>query len=545
VKKIFGDLAAWLACCIFTLVLSSLISVSIARADLTADQLLLITNKNDPYSGQLADLYAQLRHVPAGQTVALDLPDQEEMPAATYDTAVLVPLRQFITDHDLQDKIKCLVTFYGVPFRIGNMILSADDQAELAQLKKDQADVLAKAAPIVADLEKVAEADDPTFKPAVDQTESGLDQRADAAVKIIGASIDQTIDPQAHAAALAQLNGFFVKLGGQAQVDAEEGSAPADHEQALQNRQEFRRLESTPWDPAARAALRKLASDNMGLLGYSRVLTLQIAYLGDNDNKFGTGAATDNELALLWWGTYPRAGWRVNPFHYGQQQTNPPAIMVMRLDGPNPSDVQRIIRESIDVENTGLQGCIAIDARGLVPGGTGPNSAYADFDEKLRHLAAILRDKTQLKVVLDNRPEMFAPHSVNDVALYVGWYSPNNYVPVCNFNPGAVGYHIASFEMVHLHGYSSGWVHGLIGSGCDATLGPVAEPYLAAFPNPDDFFPLLLTGKYTMAEVYWKTTPMTSWMISFIGDPLYTPYKLHPAMKLEDLPDQLLPAAGE
>ena len=72
-----------------------------------------------------------------------------------------------------------------------------------------------------------------------------------------------------------------------------------------------------------------------------------------------------------------------------------------------------------------------------------------------------------------------------------------------------------------------------------ATLGAVAEPKLPAFPKPDDFFPLLLTGKLTLAEVYWKTNPMVSWMISFIGDPLYTPYKLHPPMALEDLPPGL------
>jgi hypothetical protein len=84
-----------------------------------------------------------------------------------------------------------------------------------------------------------------------------------------------------------------------------------------------------------------------------------------------------------------------------------------------------------------------------------------------------------------------------------------------------------------------GWVRGLLTDGIAATLGPVAEPYLQAFPTADDFFPLLLTGKLTLAEVYWKTTPWTSWMISMIGDPLYTPYKTNPALTIEDLPPRL------
>jgi hypothetical protein len=72
-----------------------------------------------------------------------------------------------------------------------------------------------------------------------------------------------------------------------------------------------------------------------------------------------------------------------------------------------------------------------------------------------------------------------------------------------------------------------------LNDGIASTLGAVAEPYLSSMPSPDEFFPLLLTGKLTLAEVYWKTTPMTSWMVSFIGDPLYVPFKVNPQLKPE------------
>jgi len=52
---------------------------------------------------------------------------------------------------------------------------------------------------------------------------------------------------------------------------------------------------------------------------------------------------------------------------------------------------------------------------------------------------------------------------------------------------------------------------------------------------------LLLTGKLPLAEVYWHTVPMTSWMICMVGDPLYTPYKTNPQMQVSDLPDRLRP----
>ena len=98
----------------------------------------------------------------------------------------------------------------------------------------------------------------------------------------------------------------------------------------------------------------------------------------------------------------------------------------------------------------------------------------------------------------------------------------------------------ASSELVSLHGRGErGWVHGLLSDGVCATVGPVAEPYLQSFPAADEFFPLLLTGKLTMAEVFWRTTPMVSWMQSCIADPLYTPFKSNPALKVQDLPKPL------
>jgi hypothetical protein len=73
------------------------------------------------------------------------------------------------------------------------------------------------------------------------------------------------------------------------------------------------------------------------------------------------------------------------------------------------------------------------------------------------------------------------------------------------------------------------------------TLGAVNEPYLHAFPSPEEFFPLLMTGKMTLAEVYWATTPLTSWMMTFIGDPMYNPYAKNPKVKVEDLPELFRP----
>jgi uncharacterized protein (TIGR03790 family) len=483
---------------------------------LQPDQILLITNKNSPDSQNLAAQYCQLRGVPADQTLALDLPTDEEMPFETYETGVVAPVRRFLNVHQLQNKVKCLLTFYGVPFRVGAKHNTPADDRELAELKDLRAATVKELQPVLVQLETKAGGLDATFKPGVGETVPALIARAQAVVSVIAAKIPTITD----ADQIAELRSLLQTIAGPGETDRSAG-------------EQVRRLESARWDRQVRSQLRRAALANFGLAGLLRVLELQIEYL-TTDN---TAAATDNELALLWWDYYPRHRRLGNPLNLIYSGRPSPALMVMRLDGPDPATVSRMMQTSVDVEKTGIQGIIAIDARGLPPiDAKGNLNPYGEFDETLRHLAYMLRTTTKLKIKLDDQDLVFPAHSVKNVAFYCGWYSVANYIPGCDFNPGAVGYHVASFEMVTLHTPSSRWVRGLLSDGVVATLGPVAEPGLEAFPKPDEFFPLLLTGKLTMAEVYWKTTPCTSWMISFIGDPLYTPCKLHPPMKVEDLP---------
>jgi hypothetical protein len=70
----------------------------------------------------------------------------------------------------------------------------------------------------------------------------------------------------------------------------------------------------------------------------------------------------------------------------------------------------------------------------------------------------------------------------------------------------------------------------MLEEGVAATLGPVAEPYLSSFPLPDQFFPLLISGKLPLLEVYFRTLPHVSWMQILIGDPLFTPFKQNPVL---------------
>lgn len=225
--------------------------------------------------------------------------------------------------------------------------------------------------------------------------------------------------------------------------------------------------------------------------------------------------------------------------------------MVMRLDGPQPGLVREMIVAAKVVETKGLAGRFVIDSRGLDSRTAKPaDMAYVPFDEKLRRLADLVRAKTKMSLVHDDAPEVIGPGAVGNVALYCGWYKVRHYVPCCTFVPGAIGFHVASFEMVSLHNpKENGWCRGLLNDGIAATLGPVDEPLLDAFPDPEEFFGVLMTGKTTLAEAYWLTNPVVSWKMTAVGDPLYRPFAARPALRVEDLPPNvrriLEPTGGE
>jgi len=83
---------------------------------------------------------------------------------------------------------------------------------------------------------------------------------------------------------------------------------------------------------------------------------------------------------------------------------------------------------------------------------------------------------------------------------------------------------MASAEAITVHDHRErGWCKNALERGIAATLGSIGEPYLDAFPEPARFTTLLLTGKYSLAEVYYLTSRYVSWRMVLFGDPLYNP----------------------
>lgn len=249
---------------------------------------------------------------------------------------------------------------------------------------------------------------------------------------------------------------------------------------------------------------------------------------GSNPQITSPAASLDSEIALILANDYPLEGWVLNPYYAGFQNRNfsikkEDVLMVSRLDGPSENIVRKIIDDSIYAEKNGLKGTAYFDARWPQPH-TSKLSGYELYDNSI-HRAALRVRKTSLGVVVNDSYELFRPKECPDAALYCGWYSLSNYVDAFTWNRGAVGYHIASGECVTLKRKNSrAWCKMMLEKGVSATIGPVGEPFVQAFPMPELFFGFLVEGYLTLAECYLVSTPFFSWKMLLIGDPLYRPF---------------------
>ena len=247
-------------------------------------------------------------------------------------------------------------------------------------------------------------------------------------------------------------------------------------------------------------------------------------------SKVPYGASVDSEIALVLEKGYDLDGWLPNRYFVGFQGKeikNMPqrVLLVSRLDGPSETIVRRIIDDSIRTENEGLAGKAYFDARWPDPGEK-KVTGYQLYDKAIHNAARIVEKSKKMPVVLDEKERLFQPGEAPDAALYCGWYSLAKYVDAFTWVRGAVGYHIASAECTTLKNKTSTvWCKMMLEKGVAATVGPVAEPYVQAFPLPDIFFGCIIHGQPTLAECYAASVPFWSWQMVLIGDPLYRPFK--------------------
>jgi uncharacterized protein (TIGR03790 family) len=262
--------------------------------------------------------------------------------------------------------------------------------------------------------------------------------------------------------------------------------------------------------------LYQLVMGKDGLAGILANLDLQISYLNGDE----TNASVDSELSMVMYDNYELFRYQPNLLKGSNFYSETKTLMVSRLDGPTAEIASSLVDKAIAGEK-GLKGIAYFDARGITDAHSPGSFGY--YDKSIRNAAELVR-VSGIKTVLDNDEQLFTVGQCPQTILYCGWYSLKKYIPSFEFEDGAVGYHIASWEAIDIHdANSTQWVPAMLKAGITATFGAVAEPYLHSFPEPDKFFSELLIGS-CLAEAYYKTKPFNSWQLILIGDPLYKPF---------------------
>lgn len=531
------------------IVMAALGLLSPAWGQLTPGQCVLIYNGKSEASRELASYYAEARAIPRDQILALDAPLRESVTRAEYER-LAATIRAFLAREAMSQRdLRCLVTFYDVPLKVEAVKPTEADARQAgaltlrrSALESDWAVKLQEASALLpprvqalVDRDVAADRDNPALRtnsllrrwwehgkalPVEEQPE----QRR-RLMKWIG-------EVQGLTAILAATNGVDAS---NFQTDALESTR---QEAARAEAEITRGMASLPDDPSFDRWIQALQTSR-GLAGAVKLLTQRVEALTPTDSE----AAFDSELALVLHEDVPLTRWTANPaciFNPVAPSEGPRVLMVARIDAATPAIARRLITDAVEVEKTGLTGTFYIDARGLKDG------AYREYDDDLRMLATWTRTHTKLPVVLDDRPDVLAEGSAPDAALYCGWYSLAKYVPALKPRPGAVGFHIASFELASLRREDKAyWCAGLLRDGVAATLGPTSEPYLTAFPRPTAFFALLMSGELTLVECYARTNPFLSWRMALIGDPLYRPFARNPQYSLKIAMESLQPGGAE
>ena len=239
-------------------------------------------------------------------------------------------------------------------------------------------------------------------------------------------------------------------------------------------------------------------------------------------------AAVDSELSLVALGDYPLGDCRPNAL-YRKDRAAEPLLFATRLDGPTPEIARGLVDAALHAEQHGLFGVAYVDRRGLRevdPGGR--RNRYFLGDRWLLNAQTGLQEAGFF--VRSDRSEGTFPGDMpmRHAAFYFGWYQPGLCGPMAKagfrFSSGAVAYHIHSGSAARIRSTRLGWVGPLLERGAAATVGSVFEPSLERTLDVGEFAKHFLVGR-SFAESAYRASPCVSWMLTYVGDPLYAPFR--------------------
>jgi uncharacterized protein (TIGR03790 family) len=210
-----------------------------------------------------------------------------------------------------------------------------------------------------------------------------------------------------------------------------------------------------------------------------------------------------------------------------------PYYLVARIDGSSPDAAMDLVDRTELAQGLAdagaLDGIVYVDGRmGDTPPTTEGLSTYEAGEWNMWGTRRIFEALHWYDVVWDGNDAEFgtapAPTYCPDALYFAGWYgSAYHYNGCFEWAPGAIGGHLESYSADDLRGGPS-WVHNALEAGITATFGSVEEPYVMGMPEYDQFF-LYLTQGASYGEAAYESTLLSQWMVVWVGDPLYRPYR--------------------
>ena len=128
----------------------------LSAQDLQPDQILILGNRESLHSARLAHDYAKARNIPARNILLLNLPLREDITRSVYDQRIAQPIRSFLHQLKLENKIRVLVTLYGMPLKVGPAEPTAEQRDRARFVRDRYRNTFAKMELGFAQLEKLA-----------------------------------------------------------------------------------------------------------------------------------------------------------------------------------------------------------------------------------------------------------------------------------------------------------------------------------------------------------------------------------------------------
>jgi uncharacterized protein (TIGR03790 family) len=266
------------------------------------------------------------------------------------------------------------------------------------------------------------------------------------------------------------------------------------------------RIEPTPKPPAPKPPVPPPA----------KPATPQNPFIGHDE------ASVDSELAMFGVEGVPLDGGLPNKFYQSKKPITraelPFLVLTARIDAASYATCERMIRDAVETEKSGLWGMAYVDIANKYPQG----DQWLETVAKANGQAGI---PTVVDRFNDTLPKNYP---LGAAALYYGWYDWNVSGPFLNpgfrFRKGAVAMHLHSFSAEQLGNPTKNWSAPLLEKGAAVTIGNVYEPYLNLTHDFGILHQCLLDGD-CWVEACWKAIPVASWQGVVLGDPLYQPFK--------------------